>query len=309
MKHIVVQPSLFYYLWQVEVLIFNLIEMGVEPNQIHIVCSKNEDFEIWKKMSRHYNKVKFFFYDDTRVNSKYISSIRPHLLEKHFQTNAYLEKETIFYHDCDVIFTEPLNYEKYLSPEDKDWYLSDTISYIGYKYIISKGEEIFNKMIDIVNIDPQLVIDNQNNSGGAQYVIKNVNADFWRDVYNDCENLFYEITKLNREIKSKNPTYHELQIWCADMWALLWNAWKRGIKTNIDKDLDFSWGTTPSSQWDKFKIHHNAGIIDNKNKFYKYDFRKKLPYYTELEVNKNICNYKYYEYVKKVGLYSVIKWL
>jgi len=307
-RHIVVQPSIFYYSWQVEVLIHNLIEMGTNPNNIDIVCSKNEDINLWEKMATHYNIVRFFFYDDTRENPKYISSIRPHLLQKHFTNRPELKDEVIFYHDCDIIFTKPLDYSKWL--EDKNtWFLSDTISYIGYNYIISKGQEVFNKMAEIVDIDPQLIIDNQLNSGGAQYIMKNIDADFWADVYKDSENLFFEITKLNNQIKQNNPKYHEIQIWCADMWAVLWNAWKRGYETPIDNDLSFSWGTSPISEWNKHNIYHNAGVTSNKGQFYKYDYRSRLPYYVDLEVGSNLCNYNYYQYVKKVGKKSIIKWI
>lgn len=307
-RHIVVQPSIFYYAWQVEVLIHNLIEIGTNPNNIDIVCSKNENLDLWQKMATHYNTVRFFFYDDTRDNPKYISSIRPHLLQKHFTNRPELKDEVIFYHDCDIIFTKPIDYSKWL--EDKTtWYLSDTVSYIGYNYIISKGQEVFDKMVQIVDIDPKLVIDNQKNSGGAQYIMKNVDADFWADVYKDSENLFYQITQLNNQIKATNPKYHEIQIWCADMWAVLWNAWKRGYETPIDKNMSFSWGTSPISEWDKHNIYHNAGVTTNKGQFYKYDYRSKLPYYTELEVGSNLCNYNYYQYVKKVGKKSIIKWI
>jgi hypothetical protein len=307
-RHIVVQPSIFYYAWQVEVLIFNLIENGTNPNNIDIVCSKNENLDMWQKMATHYNTVRFFFYDDTRENPKYISSIRPHLLEKHFTNRPELKDEVIFYHDCDIIFTKPIDHSKWLE-DNKTWWVSDTISYIGYNYIISKGQEVFDKMTQIVDIDPQLVIDNQPNSGGAQYIMKNVDANFWADVYKDSENLFFEVTKLNNEIKSKNPKYHEIQIWCADMWAVLWNAWKRGFITKVDQDMSFSWGTSPMKEWEKHNIYHNAGVTTNNGQFYKYDYRAKLPYYTDLEVSDSLCNYNYYQYVKKVGKKSILKWI
>ena len=33
----------------------------------------------------------------------------------------------------------------------------------------------------------------------------------------------------------------EIQFWTAEMWSLLWNLWLHGHKTEITKDLDFSW--------------------------------------------------------------------
>lgn len=302
-RHIIVQPSIDYYTWQVEVLINNLIEIGVNPNYIDIVCDSYKTAN-WIKLANHYNYVRFFFYDDTRKNSKYISSIRPHLMAKHFNAHPYLENETIFYHDCDIYFTKPYNSE--LLESTNNWYLSDTRSYIGYEYIKSKGEDIFDSMCDITNINKQVVIDNEKNSGGAQYVMKNLNSKYWEDVYNDSENLFINISKLNIEKKRQNQEYHELQIWCADMWAVLWNAWKRGINTEIIKELDFSWATSGINEWNSKNIYHNAGVIKAGDMFYKGDYINSLPYNTDLSLNNNLCSSAYYNEVKRIGKKSVI---
>lgn len=307
LRHIFVQPSIMYYTWQVEALLINLMELGVNLNYIDVVCSVNENVDFWKQMASHYNSVRFFFYDDTRETKKYISSIRPHILEKHFRNHPELKNEAIFYHDCDILFTGRIDFSKF-TQDDNTWYLSDTTSYIGYNYIISKGQNVFDKMVEIVGIDPQLVIKNQENSGGAQYILKGIDADFWADVYRDSENLFYEITQLNNEIKRDNPEYHELQIWCADMWALLWQGWKRGFNTKIDPELSFSWGTSPISEWDKHKIYHNAGVTSGDNgQFYKYLYRNQLPYYEKLDLKNEQCNYNYYKFLEKVGKLSVLK--
>ena len=42
MRHIIVQPSIDYYTWQIEVLINNLIEIGVNPNYIDVVCDNQK---------------------------------------------------------------------------------------------------------------------------------------------------------------------------------------------------------------------------------------------------------------------------
>jgi hypothetical protein len=72
-RHVVVQPSIKYYTWQVEVLLINLMQLGINPNNIDVVCSVNEHIDIWKNMASHYNAVRFSFYDDTRETKKYIS--------------------------------------------------------------------------------------------------------------------------------------------------------------------------------------------------------------------------------------------
>jgi hypothetical protein len=302
-RHIIAQPSINYYSWQVEVLINNLIDIGVNPNYIDIVCDSHKT-DNWIKLANHYNYVRFFFYDDTRKNPKYISSIRPHILSKHFKAHSYLENETIFYHDCDIYFTK--KYDSAFLESGDTWYLSDTRSYIGYNYIKSKGDDIFDTMCKIVNINKNIVINNEMNSGGAQYIMKNINSEYWDDVYNDSENLFSEISKMNAIKKRTDPKYHELQIWCADMWAVLWNAWKRGNDTKIIPELDFTWATSGSHEWESKGIYHNAGVVKSGDMFYKGNYINILPYNTELQLKKNLCSSKYYDEVIRIGKKSIL---
>lgn len=301
MIHLIVQPKIDYYTWQVEVVINSILE-HFPNNTIHIICNKSTDHIIenkWNILEIRYPSVNFFYYDDTRMNPGYISSIRPHLLEKHFLSNPTLSSETFFYHDSDVVFTKPLIYK-----EDSvdDWYVSDTISYIGHDYILSKGEDVLDLMCNICDIDKSVVKLNQANSGGAQYIMKNINAEYWHDVYLDCENLFVEITKMNNTKKQMDPSYHELQIWCADMWAVLWNAWKLGYNTNCIPEMNFNWSTTPKSEWDILSIYHNAGVTNNLDMFYKNNYTTTLPYNLDLHnLNESVCAYNYYNYVQEIG--------
>ena len=242
LRYICVQPRLLYYAWQVEVLINNFIKHGINPNNIDILVAWNpddlttsvqENVDAWNKLASHYNSVRFFFYQDTREQPiHYISSVRPNILKQHFKAHPELESEAIFYHDCDIVFTKTPNWNQFLN--DTVWYLSNTNSYINYDYIKSKEHNIYEKMCEIIGINPIIPKLMNSNSGGAQYLIKNINADYWEKVEKDCEQLFYQITQLNNQIKSNNPEYHELQIWCADMWAVLWNGWLLGHETKVE---------------------------------------------------------------------------
>jgi len=98
-------------------------------------------------------------------------------------------------------------------------------------------------MCDVANIDKKIVKQNQDVSGGCHYILKNIDYTFWEKVETDCENLFTEVVKLNTKKRAKDDRYHPLQIWCADMWAVLWNLWKLNRKTEIIKELDFTWAT------------------------------------------------------------------
>ena len=283
-RYVCAQPAIDYYTWQVEVMINNFIKNGINPNHIDIVCSiKNNHIpENWKKLAGKYNYVRFFFYNDERVNPVYISSIRPHVLKKHFAAHPYLKEEAIFYHDCDIIFTRPPRWEQFL--EDDVWYLSDTRFYIGAKYIKSKKFGIYEKMCEIVGIPENIPEENELNSGGAQYLMKNIDAAFWDKVYKDSEALYaYFLEHLKQH--PQTPEYHPIQMWTADMWAVLWNGWYFGHQVKVVPEMEFAWPTQGLDMWEKCTIFHNAGVVGNKHErlFYKGMYQNTLPYDIKLE--------------------------
>jgi len=317
MTLICVQPCILYYGWQVEVMLQNFMDLGIhEHYEIRCLFAYNKRESDWKskvatiqKVQSHFLGVaKFYFYEDTRQYPiSYISSIRPNLLKQHYYEFPELSSTPVFYHDCDIVFTKFPDFFVTLLQDTRKWYVSDTISYIGHDYIKSKGDVVLSEMCKIVGINEFVVQNNQLNSGGCQYLMSNVDWLFWDKVEKDSENLYKNITKLNRELLAENPTYHELQIWCADMWALLWNAWMRGIETEIVPELSFCWGTDNISVWDNKYIYHNAGITDGMKSthFYKGDFRQILPYQYESETfEKSKASYKYWEIIKQIGIKS-----
>ena len=306
MRFICAQPASTYYAWQVEVMINNFIDMGINPNQIDIVCWKQNGVipEEWSKLAAGY-PARFFFYNDERETKHYISSIRPNILKQHFKANEEIEKDAIFYHDCDIVFTSRIDFDKYLN--DDRCYGSDTRWYISHDYILGKGEDVLDKMCEIVGIDKEIVKDNELNAIGAQYLMKGIDWKFWEEVERDSERLFKEITELNNIKKRENPSYHELQIWCADMWAVLWGLWKLGKETICDPHLEFSWGTSTEGDWDRLKIFHNAGVVSgNDGLFYKANYINRYPYGDELEIRGGTASKKYWDIIKETAKKSVL---
>lgn len=322
LRFVCAQPAIDYYTWQIEVMIHNFIEMGINPNQMDIVCWKQNNVipEKWLKLANHYNYVRFFFYDDTRETRHYISSIRPNILKQHWAAHPELENSVIFYHDNDIAFTKPINWDQFM--HDEKWYGSDVRWYISHDYILGKGEDVLNEMCRIVDIDKQLVKDNELNCIGAQTLMKNVDYSFWDTLEKDSERLFKEITDLNnkkieedkqkieeevKEGKPRRAPYHEVQIWCSDMWSLLWNAWKRGIETVCHDDFLFSWGTSSEADWNKHNIFHNAGVTTEKGGlFYKALYMNKLPYNENLEIKPNTASWNYWQNIQKTAKKSIL---
>ncbi len=287
------QPAIPYYTWQVEVMINNFERQGVNLENVHIVSSYTSNIpDGWKKLQETYTKVKFFFYKDERFKPNYIPSIRPHILHKHWLHHPELETSTVFYHDCDIILAKPYDFSEMLK-DDTTCYTSDTVSYIGAKYVRSKGEHYFDMMTSIVGVNKQYVIEQEQNSGGAQYLLKNIPAKFWEKVYYDCETMYRMV---NEQIAKDKPG-HAIQIWCADMWCVLYNLFIYDRSIEVTDHLSFSWATSSMKDWEKHPIFHNAGVTGPGNQFYKGAYINKLPYAeVDLEkLSKDFCSYKYAE--------------
>lgn len=308
---ICVQPCLLYYAWQVEVMLHNFIDVGVlqKGNVVDLLFAYNKNESDWqqkveviKKLEKafeHEPLINFYYYQDTRQQPyNYISGSRPNVLKQHFKTYPYLSHCKIFYHDCDIVFTKYPDFLETLDVSGTEWYVSDTISYIGHDYIVSKGGDVLDKMCQIVGCHPFFIKARQEQSGGCQYLFSNVDWTFFDKMERDCERLFTEISELNARKKALTPEYHELQIWCADMWAILWGAWMRGFKTTIVPELGFIWATDPITAWEDGRyIFHNAGVVGQGELFYKSAYMNRTPYgHIEEELKKlspNAASYNY----------------
>jgi hypothetical protein len=299
LQFVCAQPATDYYVWQVEVMLNNFVKNGINLNNVDIVCWKVNGVvpDNWQTLANNY-AARFFFYDDTRVSKHYISSIRPNILKQHFTVRTELIGKSIFYHDCDIIFSKPIDWSQFLAINDFNWYGSDTRWYIGHDYILSKGVDILDAMCEIVDISKNIIEENEKNAIGAQYLMKGITAEFWENVEKDCEKLFHDITQLNNQKKMIDPSYHELQIWCADMWAVLWNGWKLGYKTVCSPELEFSWGTSSEEDYHKMNIMHNAGVTNSGELFYKAEYINELPYGKDLQIKENTASWHYYQAIK-----------
>jgi hypothetical protein len=246
----------------------NFVKFGYS-DQIVYVVGKNVGKNISPQLKGILDNtpVEYHVYDDTRMGAKYPSSLRPHILQKYFEEFPELSGETFFYVDPDMYFTDNIDFEPLLT--GNTWYLSDTRSYIDSSYIKSKGEQLFKEMALIVGLDEQTIIDNDNNAGGAQYLIKNIGEKYWRKVYLKSEVLY----KHMKNTESVYSPQHPIQSWTADMWSVLWNAWKFNHQTKIIPELSFSWATDPITKLNENNLFHNAGVAKQTNLFNKVAYQ------------------------------------
>ena len=310
LRYVCVQPRILYYAWQVEVMINNFIKHGISGNDIDILVAWNpndltstpENIEIWNKLVNKYNYVRFFFYQDTREDMSYIPSIYFNILKQHIKAHPELSTQPLFLHDSDILFTKPVDFSFALN--DNIWYLSDTVGYIGTQYVLTKGEDVYRGMCNIIGIDPLIPKLLNSNSGGAQHIVKNSTYEYWDKVEKDS-------IKLYKWFCEQEPLYkgegYPIQKWTAGMWSLLWNAWLFEHETKVDKRLDFCWATDPISRWDEVCIFHNAGVTEHGKLFMKGNYTNSLPYGIENTFDSNFCSYNYANEIIETSIKSILK--
>jgi len=289
MKYISAQPEIKYYEWQVDTMINSYLKNDVSPFDIIVLLGNTGEYKFDKLRSK-YKYVSFISYP--YKPEVYAPAVKPYLMSKYFGSCKCTQGEQYYYADADTILLKPLG----PFTKDRVW-LSDTKSYIGYDYIASKGEEILNIMADTAKIDKRIIENKKDSSGGAQYVFTGTDSDFWKSVYVTSNALYREMRRYNNEHKEKYKDTYPIQAWTAEMWATLWQFWKRGIKTEITKRLDFAWSTDKLETMEGKAILHNAGVLDNHTGFFrKSDWQNEYPS-CNLDITKTHCNYYYYKKV------------
>ncbi len=276
LKFICAQPDDTYYTWQVHLWLESLRNIGHSDKAIVLIFipSFRDRNDKWQQVIGLYPEAKFVFYKDqdgiSQKLSTYIPVLRPYVLMRYWQDYPDMKNHAVMYCDSDVVFTENFNVDAYL--DDDINYLSDTNSYINASYFDSKIKDVLPdrihgyKKIDVLGelatqcgISREIAEKNNDHSGGAQYLLKNIDAIFWEKVLRDCITIRTYLTHINRlyfENESKG-----FQSWCADMWAVLWAIWYRGGVTKNLPEMEFSWASDPIDKVKRLGIFHNAGIV------------------------------------------------
>lgn len=287
MKYICAQPEIMYYQWQVDTMINSFLQNGVSQSDI-IILSTDQTNEFYI-LREKYPDVNFVRY--AAPIERYQPAIKPYLMHKYFEEHQ--EKEQYFYSDCDIVLTKPL-------PEfEEGIFMSNTVSYIGHKYIKSKGQEVVDIVCKTVGIDEHILIDQQENSGGCQFVFTTLPAIVWKKAYEDSNKLWENINVYNAANADKYEGTYPLQVWTAEMWATLYAMWYYGYYGKVDARLDFAWSTDEITRMDNTSILHNAGVSTQKDLFKKSNYMRQLPP-CDLEIDPTKCSSYYYNKVKEV---------
>ena len=278
------QPDEVYFHWQVELYLYQFAKHGIADRCYALFGYKGDaPSEQLKQLSTKFKNI--IWYKDDRIiptEHHYIPSIRPHLLKKFFKEYPSLGRN-VFYHDSDILLVHMPKFELMLN--DDVAYLSDTVGYIGASYIKEctaryrekytelPDNDLFIKMCECTGVSPELIERNELNSGGAQYLLKDIDCHYWEEVESKCTELY----QMMKKYETKYPIGHHIQSWTTDMWIVLWLYWKRNKATKIHKELEFSWATWSLKEFELHTIFHLAGVTDSNksDKFFKGAYNNK----------------------------------
>jgi len=278
LKFVCVQPDDIYYTWQVHAWLESLKELGHSDKAIVLVYTPSfrEKSDKWQKIQDLYPEAEFAYYKDegdvSQVLNVYIPVLRPYCLMRWFKDHPEMISKAVFYCDCDVLFTDKFNIDEYIN--DDVCYLSNTNSYINASYFDSKIKDVLPEKLEeyktrdilaelgsIIGITREIAEANNDNSGGAQYLLKGVDANFWAKVMNDCIIIRRYLQHINKQFFASEEK--GFQSWCADMWAVLWNLWMKKLETKNIPEMEFSWASDDIEKVRNLGIYHNAGITSN----------------------------------------------
>ena len=309
LRFICAQPDDVYYTWQVHLWLESLRELEWSDKATVLVFTPHfrQQTDRWQKLVDLYPEAEFVFYKDeeNEISSKlhiYIPILRPYCLMRYFKDNPGMKDKAVFYCDSDVVFLRHLKLGNYI--DDDINYLSDTNSYINASYFDSKIRdvkpekldaykklEVLKNLMELVGLDRSLADENNMNSGGAQYLLKNIDHTFWEEMLRDTLIIRVCLQNINKDyFESEEKGF---QSWCSDMWALLWGLWKRGAKTKVVKEMDFAWSSDRINKLEKMDILHNAGIISENMGGYPAFYKGK--YHLGKDPTKDENIYKVYE--------------
>jgi hypothetical protein len=297
MKFVSAQPATQYFVWQHEVFDYQFQKLGYDINDSIVVFVKTDPLSETVIKYVNKNKHRVILVEDERKDKFYIPSIKIHGLYQLYKHHYHLiDGHNVFLHDSDIVFTKHFDWDSIVKIPNTA-YASDCISYIGAKYIDSKSPILTDKMCEIVDISPALVRAKERQAGSAQTIFPKNSIDY--KFFEKCEkdaNRLYQFgsSEEGKSYKKANDPY-PIQIWCAEMWSILWNLWLKGIACVVHKDMEFGWPNWNLKELDKVKILHLSGITSDKDgQFYKGKYINKLPFGEDFSnINKDKA-YGYY---------------
>ncbi|MFK4973711.1 hypothetical protein [Lactococcus garvieae] len=283
MKYLFAQPAKKRFAWELRTAIKSLTDLGVKKSDIVLLFAEED-----QSVVNDFSDYDIHVYPDERFDKSYIPSIRPYLWWKFLSEDEGREQETYVYLDSDTVVLDLSIFN--LRPTKSRWYCSDTVGYLGYRYIqsVTNSQIVFEAMTEAIKVPQPWIESIEKNSGGAQWVIKSPKAGYWHDVYVNSIVLY----------RALEPLDTSLQKWTAEMWAQLWTMYHYGVTPKVHTALNFAW-SIDDDLGDK-KIIHNAGVTDDSVLFFKGKYQD-IPPFSDLEQNSGKVSDIYVSKVKEAN--------
>jgi hypothetical protein len=313
MKFVSVIQDTTYFHWQQEIQAFNFQKLGI-LNSLVVVVLYEPGAAPSDRMVQLGMLAEVHFFDNAQLDRSYSPSNKPYGLMRLLQKAPWYGSRLLTI-DSDVVLRLPLDSKLLDGPnmDDPCWYVSNSgvIGFIGHDYLAQHldGPSV-DEMARLVGLSGARLQEEQQNSGGAQIYMKNVTSAFFRQVTDDC----LKIRRWVLEQKRDDGTF-KLQVWTAEMWAMLWNAF-RMADVRVSRELDFAWAPHERSMWDNCKILHLAGVNDDvvkqfgRSAFQKGDYTGLSPWEAEQDfshIDRGRCWGPYVELIEDYrGLPKVV---
>ena len=319
------QPDQPRFIWELYCQHFNFWRHGLANSAVSLVGTFSRPSQMALDLQATVpGHVLFYPITLTKQETAWYNPIqRPHLLKQFFKQYG---SQDVFYHDSDVIIIEKPDFASLL--KDDLHYCSDTVSYIGAKYVdeCSRRYAVWNEterrwgtrcdgpvredFVDLIcrvmDADPQLFRQRNADSGGAQYLIKGMGYHFWANVEKKATPLFRAMHEANRrlfpEVMDKRQQQDlGIQAWCTDMWQVLLELQRRGGDFRITPELEFQWATDSYTHTrtdrPRPKLFHNAGIGEGDPKrFAKGEYKTRFPFNDNFDrIDRSSGSWRYVE--------------
>jgi hypothetical protein len=302
-------PDSPYYLWQALVQMANFRELGYEEDAHYPIVYFNERpsdllLRFWESEEI---RASLHLYPDTRADTSYSASMKPWLMGQFFEQFPEESSSVYNYLDPDCVFTRPMDFTPFLGDDDR-WYGSDTRSYTGVQYIRDKGEQLFLDLCKIADVSPEDVLAHDEHSLGAQYFIKNADADLWFTVERNSVTAYQHM----RETADRyHPAGHQypVQAWCAEMYMQQFETIRAGFTPVASDLMTFCWANAPAEAWDEHPYFHDAGqTTENGRDFCKITWQSS-PFRKDIQVSRDSASYRYVELIRRTeAMFPTLIW-
>lgn len=285
-----------YYLWQLELQLYNFKSLGIDSRKIHVLLGYDPILglraEAKQLIEDKHDYAVFFIYMDDRARAG--TSLKPHIVKKHFIEFPCLQEEAIFYYDCHVIFSRLPMFSTLLN--DKYWYLPDSKAREGNNCSKCLDDVTIGRLAQTIDIDPEIICDHSY-GGYMPGLVKNASIEFWGKVEKDSETL---CTYLHDNEDELACALTDCSIygpgWLSDMWAFIWNAYRFGYVIRMNEALNFSRPDEPLSEWGIRDIYQNNQVTSGGRLFDKGRFVKRTPFFNSYESTRDdVCQAMYME--------------